>query len=77
MTDCTVSIRTAQLIGKLKLPEIVSNFTFGGPKRNDLYITASSSVYALRVNFTGARYPWAGVASAPAAGGSAATIGWS
>ena len=36
------------LIGKLKLPEIVSNFTFGGQKRNDLYITASSSVYALR-----------------------------
>ncbi len=48
------------LIGKLKLPEIVSNFTFGGPKRNDLYITASSSVYALRVNFTGARYPLGG-----------------
>jgi gluconolactonase len=48
------------LIGKLKLPEMVSNFTFGGPKRNDLYITASSSVYALRVNFTGARYPGGG-----------------
>jgi gluconolactonase len=45
------------LIGKLKLPEIVSNLTFAGPKRNDLYITASSSLYALRVNFTGARYP--------------------
>jgi gluconolactonase len=45
------------LIGKLKLPEIVSNLTFGGPKRNDLYITASSSVYALRVSFTGVRYP--------------------
>jgi gluconolactonase len=44
------------LIGKLKLPEIVSNLTFGGQKRNDLYITASSSLYALRVNFTGARY---------------------
>jgi len=45
------------LLGKLQLPEIVSNLTFGGQKRNDLYITASSSVYALRVNFTGARYP--------------------
>jgi gluconolactonase len=45
------------LIGKLHLPEIVSNLTFGGPKRNDLYITASSSLYSVRVNFTGARYP--------------------
>ncbi len=45
------------LIGKLHLPEIVSNLTFGGPKRNDLFITASSSLYALRVNVTGAVYP--------------------
>jgi gluconolactonase len=45
------------LIGKLHLPEIVSNLTFGGPKRNDLFITASSSLYALRLNVTGARYP--------------------
>ena len=44
------------LLGKLKVPEIVSNLTFAGPKRNDLHITASSSVYALRVNFTGVRY---------------------
>jgi gluconolactonase len=45
------------LIGKLHIPEIVSNFTFGGFKRNDLYITASSSLYSLRVKFSGARYP--------------------
>lgn len=45
------------LIGKMLLPEIVSNLTFGGPKRNDLFITASSSVYSLRLNVTGARYP--------------------
>ena len=47
------------LIGKLLLPEVVANLTFGGPKRNDLYITASSSLYTLRVNTTGARYPTA------------------
>jgi gluconolactonase len=41
-------------IGKLKVPEICSNFTFGGPRRNELFITASSSVYTLRVNFNGA-----------------------
>jgi gluconolactonase len=45
------------LIGKLHIPEIVSNFTFGGDKRNVLYITATSSLYSLRVTFGGARYP--------------------
>jgi gluconolactonase len=44
------------LLGKLLLPEICSNLTFGGPKRNDLFITASSSLYTLRVNFRGAPY---------------------
>ncbi len=45
------------LIGKLRIPEIVSNLTFGGPKRNQLFICASTSVYSIRVNFNGARYP--------------------
>ncbi|HEX6682598.1 MAG TPA: SMP-30/gluconolactonase/LRE family protein [Candidatus Limnocylindrales bacterium] len=42
------------LIGKLRVPEVVANFTFGGPKRNQLYITASSSLYSIRVNINGA-----------------------
>ena len=45
------------LLGKLHLPEVVSNLTFGGPKRNDLFVTATSSVYSLRLTTTGARYP--------------------
>jgi gluconolactonase len=45
------------LIGKMLLPEITSNLTFGGPKRNHLFVTESSSVYAVRVNVSGARYP--------------------
>jgi gluconolactonase len=45
------------LIGKLLVPEIVANFTFGGIKRNQLYITATSSLYGIRVNVSGARYP--------------------
>ena len=45
------------LIGKLRVPEVVSNLTFGGIKRNHLFITATSSVYTLRVNVCGARYP--------------------
>lgn len=45
------------LIGKLRLPESVSNLTFGGPKLNQLFITAGASVYSLRVTFNGVRYP--------------------
>lgn len=44
------------LIGKLRVPEVVANLTFGGLKRNELYITASSSLYCIRVNINGARY---------------------
>jgi gluconolactonase len=45
------------LIGKLRLPEITSNLTFGGRQRNHLYITATSCLYGIRVNFRGASYP--------------------
>jgi gluconolactonase len=45
------------LLGKLLVPEIVSNLTFGGPKLNHLFITATTSVYTMRVNFNGCRYP--------------------
>jgi len=44
------------LIGKLLLPEPVANLTFGGPKRNHLFITAGASVYAVRVTVNGALY---------------------
>ncbi len=53
------------LLGKLHIPEVVSNITFGGPKRNDLFITATSSLYCLRLNITGARYPASGMGSSP------------
>ncbi|MFI5840082.1 SMP-30/gluconolactonase/LRE family protein [Catenuloplanes sp. NPDC051500] len=43
------------LIGKLHVPETVSNFTFGGLKRNQLYITATSSLYGLRLTINGAK----------------------
>jgi gluconolactonase len=45
------------VIGKLRVPEVVANFTFGGAKRNQLFICATSSLYSILVNFTGARYP--------------------
>jgi gluconolactonase len=45
------------LLGKLRVPEVVANLTFGGAQRNHLFMCATSSLYSLRVNFTGARYP--------------------
>ncbi len=42
------------LIGKIFVPEKVSNVCFGGPKRNRLFITASRSVYTVLLCSTGA-----------------------
>ncbi|HET8728720.1 MAG TPA: SMP-30/gluconolactonase/LRE family protein [Alphaproteobacteria bacterium] len=41
------------LLGKVFVAEKVSNVCFGGPKLNRLFITASSSVYAVRMPVTG------------------------
>ena len=45
------------LLGKVLVPEVVANLTFGGPRRNRLFITATTSVYALYVTATGAQMP--------------------
>ncbi len=45
------------LSGKLLVPEITANLTFGGRQGNQLYLTATTSLYTIRVNFRGARYP--------------------
>jgi len=47
------------LLGKLKLPEICANLTFGGPKGNILYVTASNTLFSIMTNCTGAVYPTA------------------
>ena len=41
------------LLGKIHLPEACSNLCFGGIKRNRLFMTASTSVYALYVDVQG------------------------
>lgn len=46
--------RDGTLIGRLKLPEPVANLVFGGLRRNRLFITASSSLYSIMLNVTGA-----------------------
>lgn len=44
-------------IGKVLVPETVANLCFGGPRRNRLFITATTSVYAVYVGATGAQRP--------------------
>ncbi len=41
------------LVGMIHVPEVVANVCFGGPKRNRLYICATTSLYAIYVNARG------------------------
>ena len=41
-------------LGLIRVPEPVANLTFGGPRRNRLFIAASSSLYSIYVNARGA-----------------------
>lgn len=45
-----------ELIGKILVPETVSNLTFGGPRHNRLFITATKSIYAIYTARIGAQY---------------------
>src|SRR6185437_5695915 len=45
-----------RFLGRIKVPETVANVTFGGPQRNRLFITATTSLYAISVAVTGAQY---------------------
>ncbi|MEC3976176.1 SMP-30/gluconolactonase/LRE family protein [Amycolatopsis sp. H20-H5] len=42
-----------KLIGKIKLPEEAANLTFGGPKRNLMFVCATTTVYAFMTAATG------------------------
>jgi gluconolactonase len=43
-----------RLIGRIRLPEVCANVTFGGPKGNRLFMAASQSLYAVYVATQGA-----------------------
>jgi gluconolactonase len=49
--------REGKLLGKVKVPEVVANVCFGGPKRNRLFITATRSLYAVYLSVAGALRP--------------------
>jgi gluconolactonase len=46
-----------ELIGKIHLPETCANLTFGGKKKDRLFMCASTSVYSLYINGEGAMKP--------------------
>jgi gluconolactonase len=48
---------SGDLIGKIHLPETCANLCFGGKKKNRLFMTASTSVYAVYVETVGAMVP--------------------
>jgi gluconolactonase len=43
------------LIGKIRVPEVVSNVCFGGDKRNYLYICGTTTLYGMRLPINGAK----------------------
>jgi gluconolactonase len=45
------------VLGRIKLPNPVSNVTFGGPRRNRLFITSTNAVYSVFVGATGIQHP--------------------
>lgn len=45
------------LLGKLLIPEVVANLTFGGADRKTIFIAASTSLYLIKVSVQGAQRP--------------------
>lgn len=51
-----VVLPDGKIIGKIRVPERVSNCTFGGRGQDVLYITATTSLYSIRLNTRGVQY---------------------
>lgn len=46
------------VIGKILVPERVANVAFGGPRRNRLFLAATTSMYCVQLSVTGAPGPY-------------------
>jgi gluconolactonase len=46
-----------ELLGKVRLPEVISNVTFGGTRKNRLFATGANSLFSVFVNCRGAQTP--------------------
>ena len=49
----------AKVVGEIELPEVASNLTFGGSDGKTLFITARTSLYAVKLNVKGGADPFA------------------
>lgn len=45
-------------LGKIRVPNVCANLTFGGANRNRLFIACGSALYAIDLNIRGIQYPW-------------------
>lgn len=45
------------LLGRIKAPQMVSNLCFGGPRRNQLFFTATHEVYSVFLGVSGCQRP--------------------
>lgn len=46
-----------ELLGKIHIPEVVANVTFGGPRKNRLFIAGTTSLYAVYLACNGVQTP--------------------
>lgn len=46
---------SGEVLGRIRMPEVVANLTWGGPDGRTLFVCATSSVYALRTHVRGLR----------------------
>jgi gluconolactonase len=44
-------------LGRIRIPTLVANLTFGGPRRNRLFITATNALYSVFVATSGVQTP--------------------
>lgn len=52
-----VYTESGEQLGKILVPEVIANCTFGGVDKNRLFIVASSSLYAIELNTRGVQTP--------------------
>ena len=46
-----------ELLGKIRLPEIISNVVFGGLRKNRLFVTGANSLFSVYLNCRGVQAP--------------------
>ena len=48
---------SGELLGKVRVPEVVANVTFGGPRKNRLFIAGATSLYSIYLACRGIQTP--------------------